>query len=290
MNKLNVCKITREIVADCLYETLSELLEQTTQFSEVQLRDNWLAKIRTHKNIFRDGWYIPPPHGVIVLFGADDDIKRISTSSMRPEEFWPKDDIYFDKYKGIMFLYFSSVDKKTGIIGDFGMSLYFGKIQKIKDHLKLCFYLDNKIFDYAQVGMRLSDITKFVLNLYQKHNLTNNIASSTDSTGTNVGHTIPVSYEDWNEEELKILKNGKNEWQSASDMISKKRMFENIQETLQIKPGMAITIEPRPSVLNDPTIPMVYFHTIALFKEDGTKELLTNFDKILNLVKMDYIT
>ena len=158
MNKLNVCKITREIVADCLYETLSELLKQTTQFSEVQLCDNWLAKIRTHKNIFPDGWYTPPPHGVIVLFGTDDDIKRVSTASMRPQEFWPNDDIFFDKNKGIMFLYFSAVDKQTGIIGDFGMSLYFGKIQKIKDHLKLCFELDKKIFDYAQVGMRLCQL------------------------------------------------------------------------------------------------------------------------------------
>ena len=44
-------------------------------------------------------------------------------------------------------------------------------------YLKLCFELDKKIFDYAQVGMRLSDITKFVINLYQENNLTNNIAS-----------------------------------------------------------------------------------------------------------------
>ena len=288
-SKLEICKSTRKIVADCLYETLFELLKQTTPFSEVQLRDNWLVKIRTHKNIFPDGWYIPPLHGAIVLFGTDDDIKRVSTSSMRPKEFWPREDIYFNRKKGIMLVYFSAVDKQTGIIGDFGMSIYVGNNQKIKDHLKLCYELDRKIFEQAQIGMQLSDLTHFALRLYQKHGLTNNIASQTDPTGTNIGHTIPVSYEDWNKEELHILKNGKNDWQRVADIISRKRRFENIQETLKIQPDMAITIEPRPSVLNDPSIPIVYFHTIALFKDDGTKELLTNFDKILNLAEMDYI-
>ena len=92
-NKLEVCKSTRAIVGDCLYETLSELLKQTRPFSEVQLRDNLLAKIRTHETVFPDGWYIPPIQGAIVLFRTDDNIKRISTNSMRPEEFWPKEDI-----------------------------------------------------------------------------------------------------------------------------------------------------------------------------------------------------
>ena len=159
-----------------------------------------------------------------------------------------------------MFLYFSPVDKKSGIIGDFGMSIYVGNNQKIKNHLKLCWELDKQIFHFAEVGMTLSEITHFTNKLYLKYGLTNTIVSASDPTGTNVGHTIPVSYEDWNKEELQILKNSTTNWQAVSDMISKKRKFENTQETFKIKQGMAITIEPRPSVLNDPTIPIVFFY------------------------------
>lgn len=169
------------------------------------------------------------------------------------------------------------------------MSVYLGKKQKIKDHLKLCYELDKQIFDNTRIGMKLSDNARFAHKLYQEHGLTNNIASPTDPTGTNVGHTIPVSYEDWSHDELNILKNGDKNWLAVCNMISKKRKFENMQETLQIKPGMAFTIEPRPQVLNDQSIPMVFFHTIALFHEDGSKEHLTQFDEIFKLTNMDYL-
>lgn len=288
-NKLEVCKSMRTMVADCLYETLDELLKQKEPFSEVQVREKWLKKIREHKNVFPDGWYTPPPHGAVILFGTDEDVKRVSPMSMRPQENWPKENVYFDRMKGIMFAYFSAVDKTTGIIGDFGMSIYVGNNQLIKDHLIRCLELDKQIFDYAQIGMSLSDIVSFTNKLYLQYGLTNVIASRSDPTGTNYGHTLPASYENWSEKELIILKSGDHDWQAVVNMINKKRKFINAQETLKIKPGLAMTIEPCPIVLHHPNIPMVYFHTIILFKEDGSKELLTNFDKIFQLVSMNYM-
>jgi hypothetical protein len=52
---------------------------------------------------------------------------------------------------------------------------------------------------------------------------------------------------------------------------------------------LAFTIEPRAIKNNEPQIPILYFHTIAMFNEDGKKELLTGFDKIFKLVGMDYL-
>jgi len=113
------------------------------------------------------------------------------------------------------------------------------------------------------------------------------LASPSDPTGTNTGHTIPATFENWKYDEISLLKSAT--WVDASTMISKKRKFINAKEELLIKKGTAFTIEPRPVIPNNPDIPMVWFHTIALFKQDSTKELLTGFDKLFTLTGMDYM-
>ena len=88
--KLQICKQTRAATAKALYDSLKKLLGNKTPISEVLLRNTWLTNIRQNKNIFPDGWYMPPVHGMTVLFGTDDEASRINISSLRPEEFWPK--------------------------------------------------------------------------------------------------------------------------------------------------------------------------------------------------------
>ncbi|MEK7092304.1 MAG: M24 family metallopeptidase [Patescibacteria group bacterium] len=179
------------------------------------------------------------------------------------------------------------VEKKNNIIGDFGITIYFGKNKKIIDHLTICYQITKEVFSHAEAGMKLSDITKRCTRICGDNNLINTIESSTDPTGTNIGHTVPSTERGWTSEENEIFKNGP--WGKVCKQISNRRIFLNESEQAILTKGMGITIEPRPRNKNDATIPMVSFHTIGLFYENGKKEQLTNFDDIFELVGMDYM-
>jgi hypothetical protein len=290
MNKLEICKSTRKIAADSLYTVLKKLLQSKNPISEVMLRDAWLEEMRKNNNIFPDGWYTPPPFGVSILFANDENVERVNYKNIRVEEKWPRDDIYLNIKTGLAYFFASPVDKEMGIIGDFGVTLYFGESPEIKNLLKLCYSLDQKIFDYAQIGMKFSDITAFAKKLFEKYRLSNEIVSITDKAKVNIGHTIPASYESWNKKEKSLLHQGESNWVKVKDMISKKRVFVNDSETFIIKPGMAITIEPRPKIINKSYLPSsLSYHTIAFFRENGTKELLADFEELFTLAGMDYM-
>lgn len=286
-DKLEICKNTREIAAETFYKSLEELLKKKTKISEISLREKWLFELLKNKSIFPNGWYIPPPHGFIILFGRDEDIKRQLLKSARPKEFWPKGNIFLDKKTGVFSAYFSPIHRKTGIIGDFGLTMYFGKEPKIKRHLKKVFEINKKIFEFIKVGMKLSDVAKFGSKLSWKNNLDNIIDSVSDPIKNNIGHTIPGIHKQWRKDELKCFESGNIK--AIADIISKKRIFLNQVENTVIKPGMAFTIEPRLTDKHDNNLPMVYFHTIVLIKQNGEKELLTNFEEIFKLTKMDYM-
>ncbi|MBI3092783.1 MAG: hypothetical protein HYZ02_00945, partial [Candidatus Levybacteria bacterium] len=103
----------------------------------------------------------------------------------------------------------------------------------------------------------------------------------------NYGHTIPGLLPEWNKKEINIL-NTEN-FQKIIKLINEGRRFVNAHEEIIIKPGLAFTIEPRALPKNNSKMPTIYFHTIALFKEGGGKELLTDFDEIFKLVGMSYM-
>ncbi len=289
-NKLEICKQTRRLASETLYKILRPLLQSSASVSEQELRDLWLNEVHSNSDIFSDGWYVPPPHGIAILFADDKDVARVNFKSLRPKEIWPRDDIFLNWQNGIAYLYACPVDKSTGIIGDFQITLYFGNNPEIKDLLKTCYSLDKEIFQFAQIGMRFSEVAVFAEKLMKKNGMLNEVFSITDKAVENIGHTIPVSYEDWNENEKAILLKGEEEWEDARDIISNKRIFLNSQEEFIIKPGMAFTIEPRPKIIDKPHLPTsLAYHTIVLFKEDGSKELLTDFDDIFSLTGMDYM-
>ncbi|MEK9175998.1 MAG: hypothetical protein AAB520_00990 [Patescibacteria group bacterium] len=289
MDKLKICKQTREIASGALYKTLKKLLKSKKPISEVMLRDAWLLEMRKNKNIFPDGWYDPPPHGIIILFATDKNVDRLNFKSARPKEFWPRGDVFLDRKNGIVLLYSSPVDKKSGIIGDFEMTLYFGKNKIIKNQLKTNLGIIYKIFEDTREGIKLSDICLCGTKLLKKNKFVNIVYSVLDPTTTNLGHTIPFSYENMTSQEIRILKSGNKNWERAYTMISKKRKFVNRIESLKLKSPMAVTIEPRSKIKNKKDSPLVAFHGIMLFKENGENELLTNFDKIFKLAGMNYM-
>ncbi len=286
-NKLEACRSARSWAAKSFHTSFSQLLSTEQQISEALLRDQWLLELRKNPDLFPDGWYIPPLHGIGVLFGTEDNYQRMNYKSLRPEEIHPKEDILLNRKKGIVYVYASPVDKRTGMIGDWGMTIYFGKDPDIIKHLQQCLNLNYQVLDYAQAGMIFAHVTKYATNLFSQQNLSNQVTSTTDIAGVNIGHTVPASYEQWSPEELEVFK--RNNWEEILKIISKKRKFLNPVEPLPIQPGMAFTIEQRLTRANNSRIPMSSFHTIALFHTDGKKELLTDFSEIFKLVGMDYM-
>ena len=288
--KLDICKQTRQIAIDTLEKTLNDVLKKEGKVSEVMFRDMWLDELRKHKTIFPDGWYMPPPHGIIILFANDNNVKRLNFKSARGDEYWPKEDVYLNLTNGLMYCYASSVDKKTGIIGDFGMSLYFGSDSEMKTLLKTCLKIDSDIFNYLQIGQTFSQVSLFTERLLNQQGMINEAVGLTDKGDMIVGHTIPDAFKDWSKKEKIISQNDRKDWGSIKDIISKKRVNIKKGESLMIKPGSAFTVEVRPTIVANPYLPeSLSYHTIALFDQDGNKELLTGFDKIFKIVGMDYM-
>lgn len=287
-SKLSAFKETREIARGSFATVLSELLESEKNFSEVDLRDKWLVEIQKSGKVFDDGWYSPPPHGVGVLFASDNEEDlRTDYGTLRTEDKWPRDDVFFDREHGLMLVYASPIEKDSGVIGDFGMTVYVGKRPEVQEHLKAVFALTRAIYEHAQVGMTFAELTKFANTLFAERDFESNVVVTTGTSVDNLGHTIPSTEDDWSDDEKEAIYSGDPE--ARRDAISKKRIYVDVNEDHVIAPGIAFTIEPRPKVKSDSTIPMAFFHTVCIFNEDGKKEFVTNFDEIFKIAKMDYM-
>ena len=171
IDKLRIIAKTRAWAAQSFTNVLGNLVQSGNQISEVVLRNHWLKKIRENSNIYPNGWYLPPPHGIGVLFGTEVNYQRMNYQSLRQENSWPKDNIFLDKNNGIIYVFFSPVDKSTGMIGDWGLTIYCGKNPDIIEHLKLCLSLNYQVLEHAQVGMTFSELTNFANKLFLKQGL-----------------------------------------------------------------------------------------------------------------------
>jgi len=286
-NKLEVCKKTKQIALKALANTFKMLLSKD-RVSEVMFRDSWLRELRKSAKIFPNGWYVPPPCGIITLFATDTDPGRILHPNMRLEETWPRDDIYLDKNHGLIALYASPVDRATGIIGDTELMIYLGNNKEVINGFKSCIRINKEVFEFIKMGQKFCDVAKFANDLMDKRGLENNVISTNDPASVNIGHTIPVTYEDWTKTEKAILKNGDHNWQNVCQMISKRRIFINEQEEFQVRAPMAFTIEPRARVKGRPDLPGTWTHSIALFDNNGRKELFFGYEEIFRICRMGW--
>lgn len=286
---LKACKKTRKVAIDALYKILKWALKSKTPISEVAFRDKWLENLRKNKDIYPDGWYIPPPNGIGVLFGEAKRKGRQSYKTLRVEELWPKNEIFLGEENDMMYVYSSPVDKKTGIIGDIGLSIYLGKDQKVKNHLKKCFELNKKVFDYIEIGKTIKEVNKYAFKKMKDTGLTNDVVAIHDPSGSNIGHSVPIPDKTWTKKELELLSSKETKWEKKKDLISRKRFFFNDIEQREFSKGMAITIEPRMASVKNKDLPLTSFHNIVLIHNSGKKEFLMGYEKIFKLVGMDYL-
>ncbi len=276
---------TRSYALDALVESLTPLLQADTPFSEVQLRDVWLKNLRKNKDLFPDGWYIPPSHGIGALIGSTTKQSRTNYDNLR--KFESKNDSIFDAAHPIIYAYASPVDKQTGIIGDAGLTLYKGTNAAVKKHLKTCFNINKHVAEKVKVGMTFADIYNLTMDLADQHNLVNDVVSITDPQGANIGHTIPPGFAEWPRDEQRVVAEG--DWKKILDIIRTKRVYVNAFEQTKVKPGTMITIEPRLNNKNDSNIPQGSFHTTLQVSKNGDVRLLTNFDTLFTLFGMKYM-
>ncbi|HEX3082131.1 MAG TPA: hypothetical protein VHQ86_02665 [Candidatus Saccharimonadia bacterium] len=286
MDLLAACHKTRQIAASTLEESLREALAKPDPVTEVALRDLWLAKLRGAKSIYPDGWYMPPPHGMFVQFATDEDPSRVNQTSNRRPEAWPRNDIYLDRANGLVSAYASPVDRDTGMIGDFCVMLYFGKSPAIQTHLAEALKLDAEVFERLEPGMEYADIARITYEQLEAHGFANTVASPTDPTGTNVGHTLPGADTGWTAAEKAVFAAG--DWEATKNMMSHKRLFLNTSEHAKIPPTSGHTIEPRPEVPGHPELPAAPYHTMVFWRE-GTKQFITGFSRLFELAGMDYM-
>ena len=265
-----------------MHATLTELLAEDAPISEVSIRDRWHEQLHTDRSLHGEGWYVPPPHGMAVLIGSDTAPQRLSYVSLRAPGVWPRDDVFLNRDHGLLYAYASPVDRATGMIGDLALTLYFGTDEALHRHLAWALVLDQRLFAHAIIGMRLGDLATTAFDWITEAGLCNDIGTVNGSIGNNIGHTIPAADRGWSAGDMACISGPS--WPIACAAIGDRRRYLRPGEDSIITPGMGITIEPRPFGSG---LPMVSYHTIGLFHEDGRKQWLTDYDELFALAGMN---
>jgi hypothetical protein len=268
---------TREIGADIFVKSLTNL----EGLSEAAIKEKLVSEIKNHSEIFPEGWYNPPPSGIVVLL-APKPFTRLLYKTNRDSDYWPQETFTLNA-ETVGNIYISPVNRWTNMFGDIGFTFYRGTDKKIKEHLKHCYFAILEIAKYTQVGMKFSEICDFALNIYKnKLRPTQWLTVNSDPNHIlNLGHTVPGSFE-------KDFIFGNN-FEAIKETIKTKRIYINDNEDFAIPETCAFTLESRLEDYDDPGLPSVFFHFIVCFNRGG-KTILNNFDEIFKTVGMDYIS
>jgi hypothetical protein len=250
-----------------------------TNCSEEMLAVRWLQQINQHPELYESGWYVPPPQGIIAVFGKDlNNFDRITQPSFRPQFMWPQPHSLYNK-GDIIAVYASPVHRQTNMIGDFGMNIYEGENTKIHDHFEKVLEATIAIANFTNIGMPFCEIYQQAMQLAQKYGFENNIESFNDRAGTNVGHTIPLSYaSDPTHAQIASA----TSFEDIKNTISRGRKFINREETQCVEPNMAFTIEPRFSTSD---MPNTWFHLTVIY-ENGTRKICHGFKPVFEKFNM----
>jgi hypothetical protein len=262
----------------------SSVLKIYPEISEEEFATAIMAEIKANSNLFPEGWYAPPPGGVAALFGDSDSFERLKFDTLRREKYWPrKEQTLTQRSAGLV--YASPIDKSTGAIGDFGMTIYRGEDKAVHAHLSDCLTALERSSECAEEGMEFRELHDLSQKVFMDSGLHNaRTITWTDAVGTNLGHTVPWSYEEPTDDERAILNAA--EADARIDLISKKRLFINRLETFKIPKNIAFTLEARLENTSDPVLPNSFFHLVIAFK-NGVRTVSSNFNEVFATLGMD---
>lgn len=277
--RIGYCKQVREQAANAA----ATIFSKRTEGTELEFTNEWFAELAKKDSLYADGWYAPPPHGLQFMFGSPESSERLVYDSLRKPEHWPSDKYRYET-GSVGAFYASPVHKESGAIGDFGMTVYAGDNVLIQNHIRNCLERMEEVLEQIQHGMKFLDIFACTQEVFKENELTNEgMMTILDPLGNNLGHTIPWSYEEQTQEEKTVLATG--DMEQMKDVISKKRVFINQAEELEIAETFASTFEARLRNTTNPEVPNIFFHYIVTFV-DGKKEVLGGFNPIFKTLGM----
>ena len=238
----------REQAFAALLKTLTDA--EGRPITEIEFRNLWLRNIAARGTVIADGWYNPPPCGAAVLLG---DFSRISFTSLREKEFWPKRKNAADWENGCIYAYCSPVHIDTGIIGDISICLYLGSDKRLRDHFINAHIATAELLNRLSKVSNSKQLFELSQNVFYEYNLRNGPDSITDPLNNNIGHTLPS---------LGPLK-AKYLTKEQKKYISNTRQFINGGAPFEFTDGMQFTIEPQLWSTIDPHQPKATFHYLV---------------------------
>lgn len=238
--------------------------------SEREVAERWVNGMRAAG--VTTFWYVPPPNGTTVLSGSCG-FGRLGLQSFRPEHAWPEDLPVTEEPA----TFYTSPVSSSGIIEDFGLTLYRGDRQEVRDHIQDVANLVAELTEFVEPGMCYADLYREARDRWEAAGLRNDIASSTDAAGTNIGHSIPFFGGGHDKRDRATV---------APELISKARMFVSAANTELVADTCAFTIEPR---LGAPGLPVAWFHVVVTFVA-GRKRVLTEFGPVFRLPGLEWFS
>lgn len=244
----------RRLAFDSFEATLGELYGRRG-VTEVTFRDAWLDRLRATEQLTSNGWYEPPPLGMAVLFGHDEDPRRVSFKSLRLPEYAPgATEMVWNQ--GMMYAYCSPLDRTTGLACDFGVTLYFGRRPDVREHFKRAFSATAAILQEVGPHTRSAALLHRSQDIFREAGLLNTIASVTDSVPLDLGHSMPLL----SPEELvntRVLTG------SQQQRLRDARRFISTSADWALSEEHQVTIEPQLVSAHRADLPQVSFHYVV---------------------------
>lgn len=266
---------TRELSARIAAQCLSDI----DNASEIEIHESILEKMSVSESIFPRGWYDPPIGGVSVLFD-EAPFERLKYDSLRNPLYWSSNNTF--KAESVASIYFSPVDRQTGVLGDIGFTIYKGKSDDIKKHLKKCHDAVYEIAEYVKVGMKVSDLCLYAKSLFANKLLrrTRWVAINSDPNQTiNLGHSVPGTFE----KDFTVSEN----FEEMREIIKSKRVPLIDTENFKFPETCAFVVESRLEDFNNPSLPSAYFQFFVCF--NGGKKTILDYGDIFKIFGMDYM-
>jgi hypothetical protein len=240
--------------------------------SEKAFRDEWLARLRECPQFTRNGWYDPPPFGMAVHCGHEDDAPGFAHSSLRLAEQWPSERL-IDWRGGLMYAYCSPIDLTSRVPADFGITLYFGKRESIRKHFARVVQLSHAVLDFVEADTTCWSLLERTKQLFDDTGVRSNVASVTDVVPLDLGHSLP-------QVPAALIGDDRELKPAGKDFVKDNRLFLSEGKDWPLSSAERMTIEPSLVSTSNEALPQVSPHYVVCISA-GRVSLLTESDSLL---------